>query len=273
VHRSQESRFAWRSPPHSPLGARSVHVWRIPLDRAEVAAAYWPILSDEEKERGQRFYRELHRTRYVIAHGAMRRILAEYVNEPADELRFVVGSHGKPALDRSTGGTRVEFNLSHSDDLALLAVSRDAPVGVDLERWSEESEHLELAERFFSPLERDALRALASDKAMLVAGFFAAWSRKEAYLKATGEGISRGLHHFDVTLDPREPVALVADRFDHLAASRWQMVALDVAERFSAALVAAAPMEEVVQLDAGPINLNELESSASRARLELLLEK
>jgi len=142
----------------------------------------------------------------------------------------------------------VEFNLSHSDDLALVAVARAHQLGVDLERWSEGVEHLELAERFFSPAERDALRALAHAPDLVEAGFFAAWTRKEAYLKATGHGISRGLHHFDVTLAPGEPAQLLADRLDPEATARWSLIALEPAPGFSAALVVASPLGEVLQL-------------------------
>jgi 4'-phosphopantetheinyl transferase len=120
-----------------------------------------------------------------------------------------------------------------------------------VERWDADVEHLDLAERFFSPAERDALRALAGDVHAVVSGFFAAWSRKEAYLKATGHGISRGLHHFDVTLAPGAPARLLADRLDSAATTRWVMRGLDVAANYSAAVVASAPVETVVLLSAG----------------------
>jgi 4'-phosphopantetheinyl transferase len=182
----------------------------------------------------------------------LRAILSRYVAEPAESLRFANGEHGKPSLVREPGapGARVEFNLSHSEDIALVAVALERPVGVDVERWSEETEHLELAERFFSPAERDALRALAGERTTLTAGFFAAWTRKEAYLKATGPGITRGLHHFDVSLSPGEPARLVADRHDPAAAERWTRRALGAAEGFSAALVAATPLRGVRLFDA-----------------------
>jgi 4'-phosphopantetheinyl transferase len=126
-------------------------------------------------------------------------------------------------------------------------VARAHAVGVDLERWSEGVEYLELAERFFSPGERRALRALAHVPDLVEAGFFAAWTRKEAYLKATGHGITRGLHHFDVALAPGEPARLLADRLDADATARWTMFALDPAPGYSAALVAASPIGEVLQ--------------------------
>jgi 4'-phosphopantetheinyl transferase len=237
----------WRPRPHPPLGAHDVHVWRVPLDDDARADSYWSLLSDEERRRASRFVRDVHRRRFVAAHGALRSILASYVDAEPGALDFVNGEHGKPALRGVTGRHSVEFNLSHSDDLALVAVARARPVGVDLERWSDGVEHLELAERFFSPGERKALRALAHAPDLVAAGFFAAWTRKEAYLKATGQGIVRGLHHFDVALTPGEPARLLADRLDDDATARWSMFALEPAPGYSAALVVASPVGEVLQ--------------------------
>ena len=237
----------WDPRPHPPLGAHDVHVWRVPLDDETRVESYWALLDDEERRRATRFVRDVHRRRFIAAHGALRTILAGYLDARPTALAFVTGEHGKPALRDVTGRPPVEFNLSHSDDLALVAVARAHPVGVDLERWSE-VEHLELAERFFSPGERSALRALAHAPHLVEAGFFAAWTRKEAYLKATGQGITRGLHHFDVALAPGEPARLLADRLDDQATARWAMFALDPAPGYSAALVVASPVGEVLQL-------------------------
>jgi len=223
------------------------HVWRVPLDDVSQLEAYLPTLSAEEQARADRFFRDVHRRRFVIAHGALRRILADYLDVKPGVLEFVTGEHGKPALTPIAGPqpAAVEFNLSHSGDLALVAVTRANPVGVHVEQWDEGVECLELAERFFSPNERRALRALANAPNHVVAGFFAAWTRKEAYLKATGHGIVRGLHHFDVTLAPGEPARLVADRLDRDATERWTMTELAPAEGYSAALVVASPLRGV----------------------------
>jgi 4'-phosphopantetheinyl transferase len=239
----------WRLPPHTPLGEGEVHVWRISLDVE--ADPLQPLLSPDERQRAARFHRDEHRRRYVAAHGALRIILGAYLEAAPESLAFEIGEHGKPSLREPFGpaGTRVEFNLSHSADLALLAVAHDHPVGVDVERWSE-VEHLELAERFFSRAERDALRSLANVAEHLDAGFFAAWTRKEAYLKATGYGIARGLHHFDVTLAPSVEAALLADRRDATATQRWTMRSFVPAKGYSGAVVAAAPLRNLMLFDA-----------------------
>ncbi|MEO5814768.1 MAG: 4'-phosphopantetheinyl transferase superfamily protein [Gemmatimonadaceae bacterium] len=223
-----------------------MHVWRIRLED-EDEEDLWSVLSHDERERARRFHFEVHRRGFVVAHAALRRILSGYLGEPAERLTFVTGEFGKPALESARG---LEFNLSHSGDLALLAVSRSGDVGVDVERWNAEIDHLDLADHFFSQDERSALRELSHADDQVVRGFFAAWSRKEAYLKASGHGISRGLHHFDVSLRPGEPARLIADQLDDVAAARWVMRELVAAEGYSAALVAAAPVDEVLLFDA-----------------------
>lgn len=242
----------WRQSPAPALAAGAVHVWRVRLDSSTAADALFPVLSADEQARARRFFQERHRRRYTVAHGALRQILAAYLDQPAESIAFSTGPHGKPSLVESGTPThRLEFNLSHSGDLALVAVAWDRPVGVDLEEWERDMNHLEIAERFFSPAERDTLRTLAASTDDLVRGFFAAWSRKEAYLKASGHGVTRGLHHFDVTLAPHEPARLLADRKDEDALERWRMVALPPAPEFSGALVVAAPLDEVLLFDRG----------------------
>ena len=242
----------WRHPPHTPLGAGDVHVWRVSLDIDPEPLR--TVLSADERQRVARFHRDEHRRRYAAAHGALRLILGSYLDAAPETLAFQLGEHGKPSLSEpfDPSGARVEFNLSHSADLALVAVAQNHPVGVDVERWSE-VEHLELAERFFSSAERDALRRLANVAERLDAGFFAAWTRKEAYLKATGYGISRGLHHFDVALAPDVEAALLADRLDETATRRWTMRSIVPAEGYSGAVVAAAPLRDVKLFDADPL--------------------
>lgn len=238
---------AWRAPPPPPLGAHAVHVWRIRVDDENGDDA-WPVLSHDERDRAHRFHFEIHRRSFVVSHAATRRILAGYANISAESVAFTTGEFGKPSLANAPS---LEFNLSHSGDLALLAVSGSGDVGVDVEQWNAEIDHLNLAEHFFSEGERAALRGLAHADDQVVAGFFAAWSRKEAYLKASGHGITRGLHHFDVSLVPGEPARLIADQMDDAATERWVMCELPAGDGYSAALVAAAPVDQVLLFDAG----------------------
>ena len=193
----------WRPAPTSPhLAVGAVHVWRIAIDHAAPPARYWNILAPDEQARARRFNHPAHEAAYVLAHGAMRTILAAYQHVPPGELRFVTAESGKPALLHTEPRGRLEFSLSHSGNLALLAVARNRAIGIDIERWDPDVDHTHVAESCFSPAERDALRSLAGNPERVVEGFYSAWSRKEAYLKATGHGVSRGLDHFDVSLAP-----------------------------------------------------------------------
>ena len=240
--------FGVQSNPSTPPGlhAGDAHVWRIDLAATHMVGALRGVLSEAERARAERFHQAVHAERFTVAHGVLRCILAGYLGESPAALMFVHGAHGKPAL--ATEGAGLEFNLSHSGDVALVAVARDRAVGVDVEQWDDRVRHLEIAERFFSARERASLRSLG--QAHVAAGFFAAWSRKEAYLKATGAGISQGLHHFDVSLHPDAPPELLADRVQANAVVQWQMRALDVGARYSAALVVGAPLNAVQLRDA-----------------------
>jgi 4'-phosphopantetheinyl transferase len=233
----------WSSARAVVLGPRSVHVWRVHLDAGDPDALV-RLLSAEEQDRARRFMFDRDRIAYIIAHGMLRKILARYLGADAESLVFVAGEFGKPALAGELA--TVEFNLSHSGTLALIAIARGAPVGVDVERWDRDIEHLDLAEHFFSPAERSALRALGDERQRTTEGFFNAWTRKEAYLKATGHGITRGLHHFDVTLAPGEPATLLADRLDPSATERWRLVEIAPGAGYAGALVAARDADEIV---------------------------
>jgi 4'-phosphopantetheinyl transferase len=229
------------------LSLRAAHVWRVPLDASSTDDQLWLLLSSAEQTRARSFVRADDQRRFIVAHGMLRRILGAYEDAPPASLAFVTSEHGKPSLAGPAQGG-IEFNLSHSGEIALVAVARGRAVGVDVERWDAHVEHRDLAERFFSRRERTALAALADSS--LVEGFFAAWSRKEAYLKASGLGITRGLHNFDVSLAPGQPAALLADQLDATAAERWVMRSITLAPGHSAALVVAAPLDEVVLIEA-----------------------
>lgn len=238
--------LAWRPPRGAVLGERAAHVWRVPL-RSLDARELHDLLSPDEQARAARFLRDRDAHAYVVAHGTLRRVLARYHGATPNALTFIAGPFGKPALDAPE--SKLEFNLSHSGDLALIAVSRRGSVGVDVERWDRHIEHLDLAEHFFSPAERTALRLLEHELEATTEGFFNAWTRKEAYLKATGEGITHGLHHFDVSLTPGEPAMLLADRRDPLATSRWRLSAIAPGVDYAGAIVVPRDVDEIMLYD------------------------
>lgn len=227
------------STPAEAITAGEVHVWRVALDDTTSISEHWASLSGEERDRASRFLRETDRTAFTISHGALRSIVGGYLAIPAASVPFMVGPAGKPAVGGDLADRGLEFNLSHAGDFALVAVSSGSVVGVDVERWDPNVECLDLAVHYFSERERNELHALAPDETM--AGFFNAWTRKEAYLKATGDGITGGLVHFDVSLAPGAAAELREDRNVRDATARWYMEALDVAPGYAGALVAASP--------------------------------
>ena len=232
----------WPDGPARPAAAADeVHVWRVRLGQDEAAArALSALLAEDEQRRAARFHFRKDRDRFVAARGALRAILGLYTGVAPRRLRFSYEKHGKPGLTPETGGRFLRFNLTHSHDLALCAVTLGRSVGVDLELVREEFAGMEIAERFFARREVAALRALAPGAR--ATAFFDCWTRKEAYIKARGEGLSHPLHSFAVSLAPGEPAALLCTDDDPPEALRWSLLALSPGGSYRAALaVEGAP--------------------------------
>ena len=229
----------WPVPlAHPALRAGEPHVWRASLDLAAPrAAALYATLSADERERAARFHFERDRGRFIAARGFLRELLAGYLDHPPASLRFSYGPRGKPAL--AAPSANISFNLSHTHGLALFAFARDAALGVDIEHVRAGFATEDIAERFFSPREQSSLRALPA--AQRAEGFFNGWTRKEAYIKATGDGLAIPLDSFDVTLAPGELPRLLAVRATDAPASRWSLYALAPGPDFAAALVVDGP--------------------------------
>ena len=227
-----EENSNWIEAPESPsLDAGQVHVWRICLDQGdELLHRFRRTLEPHEVERAGRFRFERLQRHFVASRGFLRYVLARYLSVKPDELRFSFNDYGKPSL---AGEESLRFNLSHSHEVALLAVTRDAAVGVDVEHIRADFASEEIAKRFFSRLEVETFNALPVDER--VAAFFRCWARKEAYIKAIGKGLSQSLDRFDVSLAPDEPAALLrADEDDSVS---WTMSDIDVGSDYASALV------------------------------------
>lgn len=230
----------WRSPPAQPgLSHDQVHVWRARLD---VSGAELALLRDtlaqDELDRAQRFHFPRDRDRYIAAHGALRVILGSYLGIAPNRVQFdpATSPHGKPRLKQPTArGQAVFFNISHSHELALYAVACGRDVGVDVEYVRPNLAEGRIAERFFAPGEVASLRGLPAHEQPLA--FFNCWTRKEAFVKARGEGLSLPLDRFEVSLAPGQPPALlrVVDAPDE--AARWSLHAFAPAAGYVAALV------------------------------------
>ena len=221
-----------------PLDDREVHIWFRSLDTAGVdAPAVLPCLSADECQRAQRFHYDQHRNEFILSRGTLRLVLASYLGEPPGRLRFEYAEQGKPALAKAHSEHRLSFNLSHTYGMMLLAVVRQRSVGVDIEKIRSDFNVREIAERFFSVAEQSGLRRLPEEEQYEV--FFRCWTRKEAYIKATGEGLSLPLRDFDVSLDA-DSAALVATRPDENEAQHWKMLNLRIAPGYAAAAAIAA---------------------------------
>jgi 4'-phosphopantetheinyl transferase len=210
-------------------------VWRasLDLDAARIQDLHCTLTPDEQ-ERADRFHFQKDRDHYIVARGTLRAILGRYLVVEPSALRFCYSSYGKPALAETFGGNELSFNLAHSHQLALYAVTRRREIGVDLEYVRADFADEGIAERFFSPREVAALRTVPQN--LRKEAFFNCWTRKEAYVKAIGEGLSMPLDQFDVSLAPGEPALLMSTRKDPQEAARWSLQALFPGSGYVAAL-------------------------------------
>jgi 4'-phosphopantetheinyl transferase len=226
----------WPSAPNCfDLGADEVHVWCASLQQSpEQVAHFARILSAEERERAQRTRHAPARHEFIVVRGLLRTILADYLNVDTGALAFCFGPTGKPALVEPADALPLYFNVSHSHELTLIAVTRRGEVGVDVEQLRPFANDLDLAERFFSPREATTLRALPAEQR--VEAFFHAWTRKEAFLKASAHGLTYGLDRVEVTLCHHEPARFLRiDGEEHLARP-WSLHHLTPATGYVGAL-------------------------------------
>jgi 4'-phosphopantetheinyl transferase len=226
----------WPPGPANPvLENRTVHVWRAALDTpGQSVGSLWPILARDEQERAAGFRFERDQKRWIVARGLLRVILGCYLGIAPDEVPLRYGPYGKPDLATAPCRERVRFNVSHSSGLALYALTRDRAVGVDVERVQADFPCDEVAQRFFSPRENGMLRGLTGRERR--EAFFLYWTCREAYLKATGRGLSLSLEEFEISLAPGDDAATVSVRGAPLESSRWGLLTLRPAPGYLAAV-------------------------------------
>jgi 4'-phosphopantetheinyl transferase len=233
---SPDRRREWRHPPSGvELRPGDVHLWRTSLDlQGATLERLNGALDDGEKARAERFRLAEGRARFTAARGILRDILARYAGlEPAG-LQFGYQPSGKPFLLAGTGPRDLQFNLSHSHGMGLYAVTLGRPVGVDVERVRQGAEFPRIAERFFTAKEAEALRSCAPHD--YADAFFRCWTRKEAFIKASGKGFALGLASFEVSIEPGDSDALLGVTGDPAAWQRWRLADVDVASGFAAAV-------------------------------------
>lgn len=217
------------------LARGELRLWTIPLDPSPAAeTALGRLLSPDERERAARFRFDIHRRRYVVGRGALRRLLGRELGLPPEAVSFDYGPRGKPFLAARHAAANLQFNLSNSEELALVGFLHGREIGVDVEFLKPMPDAEEIGERFFSIPEREVLHRVPDGQKEIA--FFNAWTRKEAYLKAVGEGLAVALSSFDVTLAPGEPAKMLALNGDRQAAERWFYLHLDPVPRYVGAV-------------------------------------
>jgi len=212
---------SWSDPPRTmTLDDNEVHVWRSELDLsgAELGKLAKTLALDEQA-RAARFRFPRDRRRFIVARGVLREILARYLDRDPAKLQFCYAPFGKPALTSNSGGDGLRFNVSHSHGFGLYAVSFHRELGVDLECIRTNFPWEPIAERFFSPEEIEALYSVP--RGLKYEAFLNCWTRKEAFVKARGGGLSLRLDRFSVSLIPGEPAVLLKTEDNPLEASRW----------------------------------------------------
>jgi len=218
--------------PNPKLSESQIHVWRAPLKISETTLRRFAgSLSADEQTRALRFHFEKHRKGFVAARGWLRTVLGRYLETSPAALNFTYSSYGKPFI--SDTGSHLLFNVAHSGDFALYAFTLSSEIGVDIEMINPAFATHEVAERFFSANEVAALRQIATEDQSRA--FFDCWTRKEAFIKAQGMGLSLPLDQFEVSLKHDKP-QLLRTNWDLGEAMRWSLINIDVGSEYAAAL-------------------------------------
>ncbi|MEO8971993.1 MAG: 4'-phosphopantetheinyl transferase superfamily protein [Ktedonobacteraceae bacterium] len=226
----------WNIPPANiVLQDNEVHVWQaslnVPLPDID---ALKQVLSREEVARAERFYFEKGRHGYIVAHGLLRILLGRYLDVDPRQLLFRTNAYGKPSVESPARGEQLHFNLSHTHELVVYAFTATGEVGIDIEYTRANVEYEALAKHSFSPSEYAVIGDLPAD--LKQEAFFNCWTRKEAYIKARGMGLSLPLDLFDVSLKPGEPAALLDSRENAQEVARWTFQAMTMPPEYVGAL-------------------------------------
>ncbi|MFB3787162.1 MAG: 4'-phosphopantetheinyl transferase superfamily protein [bacterium] len=225
----------------------AVHVWRERLDRPEAEKdRLYTLLSPDERERAARFRFARDRDSYIVARGRLRHILSGYLDWNPNQIRFTYSPAGKPALDKDLEPGGIQFNLAHSYRRVVYSITRNRRVGVDLEyRYARTAQTV--VEGYFAPGEKVRYERLSPEARETA--FFVWWTRKEAFLKALGMGLSIPLDQFEVSLAPEEPAAVCWTGWNPSEAGRWRLLDLEVAADYAGALAVEGWDWDLVYVD------------------------
>jgi len=231
-----DNHSSWFHPPAELiLPEDEVHVWRASLNlpgwKVQILKQ---ILDAEELRQAGRFWFERDRIHYIVARGLLKSILSRYLSIEPGQLRVDYNDYGKPILRSKPGQVDIKFNLSHSGTLALFAVTYNREVGIDLEQLRSDFDYRQVAENYFSANEKDKLRSFPD--AVGYHAFFNCWTRKEAYIKGKGKGLSIPLADFDVSIAPGEPARLLCTKGEPDEALNWRLQEFTLDPGYIAAL-------------------------------------
>jgi 4'-phosphopantetheinyl transferase len=221
------------------IGDGTVRIWLADLDRPPLPAEHLERhLSSDERARAARFRFDVHRRRFATGRGLLRELLGRLLGAAPASLSFAYGAKGKPSLP----GSGLGFNLSHSQNAALLGVCRGRELGVDIEHMRRLDDAAGLVERFFAPREREIYAGLPGPERL--AGFYTGWTRKEAYVKARGDGLSLPTTAFEVEMAPGSRARLLRFEEEPDEVGRWTLAGLEPADGFLGAVAVEAPSGE-----------------------------
>jgi 4'-phosphopantetheinyl transferase len=230
------------------LATDQIHVWRVPLNQNPIRIPeFKELLSPDERARAERFRFDKDRNQFIESRAALRLLLSQYLNISPTALTLSKAAHGKPALANGQSNSGLRFNLSRRDGLALVAVARNREIGVDVELIQAGLPIFEIANVSFSENELAELQSLP--EAQQAAGFYNCWTRKEAYVKARGEGFSFPLKQFDVSLTPGAAAKLLEVRGSNTEVDRWTLQDVAAGDGYVAALMFESPNATIIYKD------------------------
>ncbi|MGK0298827.1 MAG: 4'-phosphopantetheinyl transferase [Gammaproteobacteria bacterium] len=217
------------------LSPDCIDLWRIDLNREDDNIfMHAQNLSKEENARADKYISGKKSREFIITRSTLRNILGHLLKTNPRKFEFTYTKHGMPRLSPDTGYTEINFNVSHSYDFALIAITLNQPVGIDIEKIRTDIDFEKLAARFFSEKEYTAIMTYEDQKRLHA--FFATWTRKEAIVKAVGTGIASGLKSFDVSVDPIAPAKLIETRWNEEIFSDWNLTTIDTSDEYFASM-------------------------------------
>ena len=230
----------WNKPQQFPkLHQGDIHVWLLKVTDYS-SKKLWPFLNKTEKQRAHGFTFAEHREKFIITHGILRLLLSKYLLQDPKTIKFTHNKQGKPTITKN----ELEFNISHSGDLALFAFAKNISLGVDVEAIKPKIEYEDIAKRFFSPTEYEQLLRVPTK--IRKTAFFNCWTRKEAFIKAVGEGLSFPLSDFEVNIqETKSSQSQLLKIHQTYNAKDWSILSLNILGKYTAAIAFNAKVNDI----------------------------